>query len=383
MTPISSKLPDVGTSIFTVMSKLALDEGAVNLSQGFPDFPISEALAEEVMKAMRAGLNQYAPMPGYPPLLKAISEKVQHTFGWTPNPATEVMVTAGATESIVCAILTLIKEGDEVIVFEPAYDSYQPCIALAGGTMVPIPLNFPDYSIPWDQVEDSITPRTRMIVVNTPHNPSGAILAESDLEQLERLAHKHGIYILGDEAYEHIIFEGKKHHSLLSRPHLKPWAIAVFSFGKTFHVTGWKIGYMVTHPELMVEMKKVHQFLTFSVSTPMQAGIAAYLSSGDHYSEIGPMFQKKRDLFLDCIKGSDWKPLASHGTYFQVVSYDEITKENDYDLAIRLTKEMKVASIPVSVFYHNRTDHKVLRFCFAKQDETIIQGAEKLCRILK
>lgn len=383
MTPITSKLPDVGTSIFTVMSKLALDEGAINLSQGFPDFPISEELADEVIKAMKAGLNQYAPMPGYPPLLEAISKKVQHTFGWTPNPATEVMVTAGATESIVCAILTLVSQGDEVIVFEPAYDSYQPCIALAGGTMVPIPLSFPDYGIPWDRVEASITPRTRMIVVNTPHNPSGSVLSEADLDQLEQIANQHGIYILGDEAYEHIIFDGRKHHSLLTRPALKPWAISVFSFGKTFHVTGWKVGYMVTNAALMVEMKKVHQFLTFSISTPMQAGIAAYLSSGDHYSGLGAFYQKKRDLFLSCIAGSEWQPLASHGTYFQLVSYADITQESDYDLAMRLTRELKVASIPVSVFYHNRTDHKVLRFCFAKQDETIIKGAEKLCMILK
>lgn len=380
---ITSRLPDVGTSIFTVMSKLAADEGAINLSQGFPDFPIAERLAEEVTKAMKAGLNQYAPMPGYPPLLKAIADKVLATYGWTPDPAREVMVTAGATESIAAAVLALVQPGDEVIFFEPAYDSYLPCILLAGGKPVPVPLDFPAYSIPWDRVEAKITPRTRLIIVNTPHNPSGAVLKAADLDQLERLAHQHGIYVLGDEAYEHIIFDGNVHQGLLSRPALKPWAVAVFSFGKTFHVTGWKVGYMVTNPDLMMEMKKVHQFLTFSVNTPMQAAIAAYLTQGDHYTWIGPFFQKKRDLFLECIKGTEWRPLPSQGTYFQLVAYDTITREADYDLAVRMTKEMKVASIPVSVFYHDKTDHKVLRFCFAKQDDTIIRGAEKLCKISK
>ncbi len=376
-----SKLPDVGTTIFTVMSKLAADEGAINLSQGFPDFPIDGALAEKVVEAVRNNLNQYAPMPGYPPLLEAISKKISQTYGWAPDPAKEVVVTAGATEALFAAIMSLVRPGDEVIIFEPAYDSYMPAISLAGGVAVPVPLNFPNYSIPWDRVHDNVSPRTRMIIVNTPHNPSGAVISDEDLTELETLAQKHGIYILGDEVYEHIIFDGKKHHSLLSRPGLKPYAISVFSFGKTFHATGWKIGYIVTNPGLTVEMKKVHQFLTFCVNTPMQAGIAAFLSSGDHYSELGVFYQRKRDLFLKAIAGSSWKPLASYGTYFELMSYKSFSAEYDYDLAVRLTKELKVASIPASVFYHNRTDHKVLRFCFAKQDETLLKAAEKLCTI--
>ena len=378
---LDSKLPDVGTTIFTVMSKLATDEKAINLSQGFPDFPIAAELAEKVVEAIKSDLNQYAPMPGYPPLLDAISNKIKQTYGWLPDPAREVVVTAGATEALFAAIMALVQKDDEVIIFEPAYDSYRPAITLAGAKTVAIPLDFPNYSIPWDRVEASISKRTRMIIVNTPHNPSGSVLAEADLEQLEKLALKHGIYILGDEVYEHIIFAGTRHHGLLSRPALKPYAISVFSFGKTFHATGWKIGYIVTNPALTVEMKKVHQFLTFSVNTPMQAGIAAYLSSGDHYSELGAYFQRKRQLFLDALAGSVWRPLACYGTYFQLMAYDSFSHEHDYDLAVRLTKELKVASIPVSVFYHNKTDHKVLRFCFAKQDDTLLKAAERLCRI--
>lgn len=378
---LHSKLPDVGTTIFTVMSKLAADEGAINLSQGFPDFPISEELGERVMEAIRSNLNQYAPMPGYPPLLQAISEKIETTYGWAPDPEREITVTAGATEALFAAITALVRAGEEVIIFEPAYDSYWPAIVLAGATPVPIPLTFPDYAIPWDRVEQCITAKTRMIIVNTPHNPSGAVISGDDLLQLERLAQQHGIFVLGDEVYEHIIFGGKKHHSLLSREGLKQFAVSAFSFGKTFHATGWKTGYLVANPSLTAELKKVHQFLTFSVNTPMQAGIAAFARSGDHYSGLGSFFEEKRRLFLSSLAGSRWRPLNCSGTYFQLMSYDSFSSEPDYELAVRLTRESKVASIPVSVFYHDKTDHKVLRFCFAKQDDTLTKAAEKLCRI--
>lgn len=376
--PLTSKLPHVGTTIFTVMSKLAADLGALNLSQGFPSFPADPALLELVTKALRANHNQYAPMPGVPVLRDAIARKTAEVYGVNYNPDTEITVTSGATEALYAAITAVVQPGDEVIVFEPAYDSYVPAIELAGGTPVYISLSPPDYAIDWVQVASKITDRTRLIMVNTPHNPTGRVWTADDLNQLASLVRDRDIFVVSDEVYEHITFEGRPHISLMQHPILQERTFVVGSFGKTFHVTGWKIGYCLAPAELTVEFRKVHQFLTFSVSTPMQYALAEYLQQPDRYLALPAFYQRKRDLFLQAIAGSGFRVLPSEGTFFQNLSYADITSEPDYDLAIRLTKEIGVASIPVSVFYHQRTDHHILRFCFAKDDDTLLRAGERL-----
>jgi len=376
---IQSRLPDVGTSIFTVMSKMALDYGAINLSQGFPDFMIDGEIIELVHKYMLAGNNQYAPMPGTPELKRAIAGVIAKSFGRTVNPDTEIVITAGATEATYSAIAALISPGDEVIIFDPAYDSYHPVVRLNGGIPRHINLNENDFTIPWDKVRAQINPRTRMIIVNTPHNPSGAVLTRDDLGELEKIAIENDLLVLSDEVYERLIFDDIEHQSVLRYPALAERSLAVFSFGKTFHATGWKVGYVVAPPHLTDEVRKAHQFVTFSVNTPVQLALAEYLQNPANYLSLGKFYQQKRDFFLDQIKGSSFEPKGCHGSYFQLLSYRNISNKSEVEMAEELTKKFKVAAIPVSVFYQDGTDNRILRFCFAKKEDTL----EKACAILR
>lgn len=368
---INSRLPEVGTSIFTVMSRMALEHGAINLSQGFPDFPVSQELIELIYKNMKAGHNQYAPMPGTPVLRKAIADLVAKTYNRFTDFETEVTVTAGGTESIFSTISALVKEGDEVIMFDPAYDSYDPSVRLNGGSPIHIKLKPPHFSIDWDEVRWKISPRTRMIMINTPHNPTGAVLSEDDLKKLEKIALDNNLIVLSDEVYERIIFDHHTHQSVLKFPRLAAQSVSVFSFGKTFHATGWKVGYTVAPEFLTKEIRKAHQFITFSVNTPVQLALAEYLGNPENYLHLGKFYQQKRDFFLATIKGSSLKPLPSYGSYFQLLSYESVSDLKETEMAEWMTKEKKLAPIPVSAFYQDKSDHKLLRFCFAKGEETL------------
>lgn len=378
---LKSRLPEVGTSIFAIMSKLALEHGAINLSQGFPDFPVDEKLVDLIYAKMREGFNQYAPMPGAPALRKVIAEVLTKTYQRSVNPETEITVTAGGTEALFSVIASLVHAGDEVIVFDPAYDSYNPAIRLNGGVPVHINLKYPGFSIDWGEVKSKITWRTRMIMVNTPHNPSGAVLSEADLITLQELAVKYDLIVLSDEVYERIIFDGIKHQSVLHYPALADRSVAVFSFGKTFHATGWKVGYVIAPENLTTEIRKAHQFITFSVNTPVQLALAEYMTVPDHYLNLGSFYQQKRDYFLNGIKGSSFEPMECHGSYFQSLSYKGISGLADMNMAEELTKKYKVASVPVSAFYQDKTDNKLLRFCFAKQEKTLDQAIEILRKL--
>ncbi|WP_054031880.1 pyridoxal phosphate-dependent aminotransferase [Desulfatitalea tepidiphila] len=378
---IASKLPDVGITIFTVMSKLAADHGAINLSQGFPDFDAPAELIERVGHHMRSGMNQYAPMQGVPALRQRIAEKIKALYDCDVDPDTWITITSGATEALFAAISAVVRPGDEVIVVEPAYDAYVPVIQLNGGVPVFIPLSFPDYTVDWDRLRDALTARTRLIILNSPHNPTGTVLDTEDMAALKAIAADRDLFILGDEVYEHIVFDGRVHQSLLRHPELARKSFVVSSFGKTYHTTGWKIGYCVAPPEMTVEFQKIHQFLTFTSNTPIQLAYADYMQHTEHYLQLAGFYQRKRDLFLDCMRTSRFKPLPCAGTYFQMMDYSAITDAPDIEFARRLTTEFGVAAIPPSVFYHDRRDHQVLRFCFAKQDQTLIQAAELLCRI--
>ena len=378
---IQSRLPDVGTSIFTVMSKMAADHGAINLSQGFPDFDVDPEIIELVHRFMKEGHNQYAPMPGAPVLRAIIADVIHRTYGREVNPDSGITITAGGTEGLYAAIAAFAKPGDEVIVFDPAYDSYHPAIRLNGGIPIHINLKFPDFSVDWREVEDRITPRTRMIMINTPHNPSGTVLNADDMKSLEQISQAHDLIVLSDEVYERIIFDGLRHESVLHYPALAQRSIAVFSFGKTFHATGWKVGYTVAFGALATEVRKTHQFLTFAVNTPMQLAIAEYLKNPEHYQNLGSFFQKKRDYFVEGIKGSSFEPIACHGSYFQSLSYRNVSSLPDREMATDMTKRHKVASIPFSVFYNDKTDNRILRFCFAKRDETMDKAIDILRKL--
>ena len=360
------------------MSKLAADTGAINLSQGFPDFDCDPALIDAVARHMREGRNQYAPMQGVPALRQAISGKFRELYGATYDPDTEVTVTSGGTEAIFDAVAAVVRPGDEVIVFEPCYDSYVPAVEVNGGKAVVVSLRYPDYSVPWDDVRAAITPRTRMIALNSPHNPTATILSAADMSQLAAIVQDTDLTIMSDEVYEHIIFDGARHESMARHDALRARSFIVGSFGKTYHVTGWKLGYVVAPAALTLEFRKVHQFVTFSSITPIQYALAEFLSERRGYPELSAFYQRKRDLFLDLIAGSRWKPLKSRGTYFQLLDYSAITAEPDMDFALRLTREHGVASIPTSAFLYKEAPPLALRFCFAKKDETLRAAADRL-----
>lgn len=378
-----SKLHKTGTSIFAVMSGLANEHNAINLSQGFPNFEISQELISLVNKFMKQGLNQYAPMPGIIALRERIAEKMEKRYSAKYNPDTEITITAGGTQAIYTAIAASIREKDEVIIFDPAYDSYAPAVELAGGIPIHVNLKYPDFSIDWNDVKKVMTQRTRMIMINTPHNPSGAILTAKDMQMLEKITSKSDILILSDEVYEHVIFDGYEHQSVTRFPKLAERSFVVYSFGKTFHTTGWKMGYCLAPANLTAEFRKVHQFMVFSANTPVQHSYAEFMKSESNYTGIEKFYQQKRDYFLKLTKDSKFKPLACSGSYFQLMDYSKISKENDKDFAVRLTKENGVASIPVSAFYKNSLENKLLRFCFAKDNETLEKAAEKLIKVGK
>ena len=380
--PLESKLPEVGTTIFTTMSKLAADEGAINLSQGYPDFDGPAELLERVSYYLTNGYNQYPPMAGIEPLREAIAAKVLSLYGARVDPDTEVTVTSGATEALFCAIHAVVRPGDEVIVFDPCYDSYEPAVTLAGGFCRHIPMAAPDFRVDWDRVEDAIGPKTRLIMVNTPHNPTGAVWDQGDIDGLRAVLAGRDIYVVADEVYEHIIFDGRGHVSLTRYPDLFARSFVVSSFGKTYHVTGWKVGYCVAPATLSAEFRRVHQFVTFTTATPLQYGLADYLSRcPEHHENLGAFYQAKRDLFCNLLGSSRFRLTPSAGTFFQLVDYSEIANEPDAELARRWTIERKVASIPVSVFYKEPPRQNFLRFCFAKDDATLERAAETLCQL--
>ena len=376
-----SKLPEVGTTIFSVMSKLAKVHDAINLSQGFPDFGSDQKLIDLVSDAMNSGYNQYAPMAGNLELREAIAKKMHALYNVTYHPETEITITAGATQAISTILSTFISKDDEVIIFKPAYDSYEPGIKLNGGKVIPIQLEAPGFNVDWELVKEKVNNRTKMIIVNTPHNPSGTVFSKEDMLELERITKNTNVIVLSDEVYEHMIYDGEKHQSACLFPDLKSRSFIVASFCKTFHNTGWRIGYCCAPKELMKLFMQVHQFSVFCVHHPTQKGIADYMQEPEHYLRLSTFYQRKRDLFLNLIKESKFKFKPSKGTYFQVLDYSEITQEYDVDLAKRLTVEYGLASIPLSVFNHNNIDNKVLRFCFAKKDDTLKQAAKILNRI--
>jgi methionine aminotransferase len=378
---IISKLPGVETSIFAVMSGLANQYKAINLSQGFPDFPVSEKLIASIHEKMKAGLNQYAPMPGVAAFREQIVAKAHETYGIDYNVESEVTVTAGATQALFTAIAAFIREEDEVIIFEPAYDSYGPAVRLNGGVVKYSQLRLPDYHIDWQEVARMITHRTKMIIINTPHNPSGSILSEEDMLQLQKITKNTDIIILSDEVYEHIIFDEKKHESVCAYPELAERSLVVGSFGKTFHATGWKMGFVMAPENLMNEFRKAHQFNVFAVNTPIQHALSEYMTDRDNYLHLGDFYQKKRDFFSVRLKESRFKIIPSFGTYFQLLDYSAISEEKEMDFATRLITEFGLASIPVSAFYQKKDDNKILRFCFAKSEETLEKAAEILCKI--
>lgn len=378
---IASKLPNVGTTIFTVMSRLAQEHNAINLSQGFPDFDCAKQLRDLVARYIHAGLNQYPPMAGVMRLRERIAEKVEALYGARYDPEHEVTVVPGATYGIFTAIAAFVRPGDEVILFEPAYDSYAPSVEVNGGVPVYVQLRYPDYGIDWSEVARAITPRTRMILVNTPNNPTASVFSGEDMRLLEGLLRGTDIVVVSDEVYEHIVFDGHQHQSVARFPGLAERSFVVSSFGKTYHVTGWKMGYVLAPRELTAEFRKVHQFNVFVTNGPLQYALADYMENRDAYLSLAAFYQRKRDLFLEGVRASRFRPLASRGTFFQNLAYDAVSEERDTELAVRLTKEYGIASIPISVFYREPPPHRVLRFCFAKSDETLERGAEILCRI--
>ncbi|NBY25201.1 MAG: aminotransferase class I/II-fold pyridoxal phosphate-dependent enzyme [Chitinophagaceae bacterium] len=375
---ITSKLPAVGTTIFATMSALAAEHKAVNLGQGFPDFPMSEELIELVAKAMRDQYNQYAPMPGWMPLREAIAEKVHYLYGSRVNPDSEITITPGGTYAIYSAFTSFLQSGDEVILFEPAYDSYIPNIEVNGAKVVRIPLVYPDYHIDWDAVRAAITPRTRAILINSPHNPTGAVISATDIEELRKTVEGTSILILSDEVYEHLIFDSISHQSILRYPDLFARSFVCFSFGKVYNCTGWKLGYCIAPATLMKEFRKIHQFNAFSCFTPTQVALASFLQNRAAYLTLSDLMQQKRDFFIDQMKATRFTLLSSYGSYFICAKYDQISEEGDMDFAVRLTKEAGVTTIPVSAFYADGKDDKVLRFCFSKKKETIQQAVERL-----
>jgi methionine aminotransferase len=377
----ASRLPNVGTTIFTVMSALATQTGAVNLGQGFPDFPCDPRIVDAVSNAMREGHNQYPPMSGVAPLRHAIADKIERLYGCKYDADREITVTAGATQALLTAILCCVHPGDEVVVIEPMYDSYVPAIELAGGKPVFVSLDAPDYALPFDKIAAAITPKTRLLMINSPHNPTGRVWRAGDMQKLQEIVRGTDVLILSDEVYEHMVFDGAPHESVSRYPDLAARSFVVSSFGKTFHVTGWKVGYVAAPAALSAEFRKVHQFNVFTVNTPMQIGIAEYLKDPAPYLELPAFYQKKRDFFRAGLAGSRFKLLPCDGTYFQCVDYSAISDLPEAEFAQWLTSEIGVAAIPVSAFYHESHESGVVRFCFAKKDETLGVALERLARI--
>ncbi|WP_144885132.1 methionine aminotransferase [Lacibacter cauensis] len=378
---IKSKLPNVGTTIFTVMSALATEHKAVNLGQGFPDFPMSEELTAKVAEAMKNGHNQYAPMPGLIGLRESIAEKVEFLYKTKVNPDTEITITPGGTYAIYSSLTTILQPGDEVILFEPAYDSYIPNIEINGAKAIPLPLTYPDYKIDWDLVRSSINAKTKAILINSPHNPTGSVLDKNDIAELKSIVAGTDLFIVSDEVYEHLIYDDLPHESMLKYPELFERSFVNFSFGKTYHCTGWKLGYCIAPAAFTKEFRKVHQFNCFSCFTPAQVALADYLKNKEAYLSLPRFMQQKRDYFVELMKQTKFDLLPTSGSYFVCASYGRISDEADKDLAIRLTKEAGVATIPLSAFYHNQKDDKVVRFCFSKQNRTLQQAVERLMKI--
>jgi methionine aminotransferase len=382
MQELESKLPGVGTTIFTVMSQLAEQSAAINLSQGFPDYQPPAALLERVNFHLQAGHNQYPPMTGVQALREQIAVKEKRLYGVEPNSETEVTVTSGATEALFCAIHAVVHPGDEVIVFDPAYDSYAPAITLAGAKAIHIPLTLPAFGIDWDRLESALNARTRLVIINSPHNPSGSLLTSADLRLLAKMLRDTNAYLVSDEVYEHITFDGRTHASVLENEELRTRSFAVFSFGKTYHATGWKVGYCVAPPKLSEEFRRVHQFNTFTTVTPLQYALADYLADApEHYLQLGQFYQDKRDLFLELFAASKFQFVASVGTYFQVADYSKISPMEDIEFARWLTTEHGVAVIPMSAFYKEPPNSKLVRFCFAKEAKTLKDAAGRLADI--
>lgn len=377
---ISSKLPNAGTTIFTVMSTLAAEHNAINLGQGFPDFPMSHELMALVNEAMNNGLNQYAHMNGYLPLREALAEKVEFLYGTNVYPDTDITITPGGTYALYTALTTILQPGDEVIVFEPAYDCYIPQIEMNGAKAVTINLSFPDYKINWNKVKQKITARTKAILINSPHNPTGSVLSKNDIEQLAEIVKDTSIFIISDEVYEHIIFDDLPHESILKYPQLLERSFVCFSFGKVYHCTGWKLGYCIAPEKLMKEFRKIHQFNCFSCDTPKQVAISKYLKNRDNYLELKSFMQRKRDHFQKMMEQTSLKPMSSQGSYFQLYSYNGISNLPEKEFAVQLTKEVGVATIPVSAFYQEEINNQVLRFCFAKKEETLEAAVERLIK---
>jgi methionine aminotransferase len=378
---LKSKLPDVGTSIFSVMSRMALEHNAINLSQGFPDFNCSEELIDLVDYYMRKGFNQYAPMQGIPVLRHRISEKIKKLYGRKYDAETEINITAGATQAIYTVASTVINPGDEVILFEPAYDSYLPSIKLNGGVPVFIPLNKNDFSINWDLVKNAVTNKTKLIFINSPHNPTGSVITGSDIKNLEEITRDKDIFVLSDEVYEHIVFDEKEHLSIAGSKELSEKAFVISSFGKSYHTTGWKMGYCAAPHRLMNEFRKIHQFIVYAVNTPIQYAYAEYLENESHYLGLNNFYEKKRDIFLNHIKNSLWKLKPASGTYFQLLDYSNITNSNDMEFAEQLTREAGIATIPLSPFYNDKRSESLLRVCFAKKDDVLLNAAEILSKV--
>lgn len=380
---MNSKLPNIGTNIFSVMSALAKEHNAINLSQGFPDYPISNELVDSVTMAMKEGFNQYAPMIGLPELRNALANKIQKLYQASINAETEITITPGGTYSIYTSLTTILEAGDEVIVLEPAYDSYIPNIETNGAKAICIPLLYPTYCVDWGKVKSSINTKTKAIIINTPHNPTGYVWTKEDMLQLDELTNDTSIYIISDEVYEHITLDGRQHESVLKYPNLFKRSFVTFSFGKVFHTTGWKMGYCVAPEKLMKEFRKIHQFICFTCNTPMQMALAKFLDNENEYLSLPTFFQKKRDLFLENLKELQFTiHEKAQGSYFQLASYEKINDMADKDFAIWLTKEIGVAVIPVSAFYHNGKDDKLIRFCFAKKDETLLEAVEKMKKLI-
>jgi methionine aminotransferase len=378
---MQSKLPHIGTSIFTVMSQLAMKHNAINLGQGFPDFPMSETLIDCVTEAMKAGGNQYAHTNGVPVLRERLAEKINSLYGTSINSETEITVTPGGTYAIFSAFSTIIQPGDEVIIFEPAYDSYIPNITFNGGVVVPIALTYPNYSIPWDTLKAAITKKTKAILMNTPHNPTGMVMTKEDIEQLQEIVVSNNLYLISDEVYEHLIYDDKKHESVIKFPELFARSFVCFSFGKTYHCTGWKLGYCVAPENLMKEYRKIHQFNAFSCDTPKQLGIAKHMLDKEAYLSLGKFYQAKRDYLRKLLANTPLKYIPSSGSYFESYSYAAISNESDKVFAEKLVKDYGVAVIPMSAFYHDATDNKVIRLCFAKKEATLEAAAACLQKL--